>query len=50
MNVKIIERAGKIIVGILAHVLGRIVSIYKSIADNSVTECDEILTVMVLCH
>ena len=36
----------KIIVGVLEHVFVRIVSIFKSYADTSVTVCDEIVIVM----
>ena len=36
----------KIIVGILAHVFVRIVSILKSITDTLVTMCDEIIIIM----
>ena len=39
---KIIVRAKKIIVRILAHAFMRIVSVFKSIADTSVIVCYEI--------
>ena len=39
---KIIVRAKKIIVRILAHAFVRIVSVFKSIADTSVIACYEI--------
>ena len=39
---KIIVRAKKIIVRILAHAFVRIVSVFKSIADTSVIVCYEI--------
>ena len=45
MNVKIIVSAKKVIVGIPANVFERIVNI---VADTSVIECDEIITVMVI--
>ena len=42
VNVKIIVHEKKIIAGILAHENSKYL---KSIADTSVTECDEIITV-----
>ena len=46
VDVKIIVSAKKITVRTLAHVFVRKVSIYKSIADTSVTEFDEIIFVV----
>ena len=45
-NVKIIAHTKKIIVGILAHVFVKMVSILKSILDTSEIACDEITSVM----
>ena len=45
VNVKVIVRAKNIIFGILAHVFVRMASI-KSIADTSVVNYDEIITVL----
>ena len=42
-GVKSIVCAKKIIVGILAHVFVRMVSILKSIGDSSVVMCDKII-------
>ena len=46
VNIKLIVHAKKIIFGILAHVLVRIASIWKSVTDTSVILCDEIISVM----
>ena len=46
VNVKIIASAKKIVVGILAHIFVRIVSILKNITDNSEIEYDDIMSVM----
>ena len=39
VNVKTIVSAKKIIIGILAHVFVKVISILKSIADKSMTKC-----------
>ena len=39
-------KAKNIVVGILSHAFVRIVSIFKSVADTSVAEYDEIVIVM----
>ena len=46
VNVKIIVSAKKIVVGILAHIFVRIVSILNNITDNSEIEYDDIMSVM----
>ena len=39
VNVKTFVSAKKIIIGILAHVFVKVISILKSIADKSMTKC-----------
>ena len=46
MNVKIIISMEKIIVGVLAHLYVRRVSVLKSVDDTSVIECDKIVIAM----
>ena len=41
-----VVKAKNIVVGILSHAFVRIVSIFKSVADTSVAEYDEIVIVM----